>query len=212
MLYVAPTSSEVQKNIKEYLKKCLKDIETKKKAQRCVILGDFNVDLNQIINLDLKEQAGKEEKKQIAQLLRGKQFADIFYESNSPDQPTWKRKEAHSRIDTIWIDYIDLRTGSDHQAVVVQLETGLNLQKRSQAENRRVRRKRLEIDIENVNERYWEEYRAILNDLWNIIESSIKKLAINTLLQKKKTHVIEDIAHTNAATKKLRKDIRTLGK
>ncbi|CAG8845045.1 43087_t:CDS:1, partial [Gigaspora margarita] len=47
-------------------------------------------------------QAGKEEKKQIAQLLRGKWFADIFYESNSPGQPTWKRKKAHSRIDTIW--------------------------------------------------------------------------------------------------------------
>ncbi|CAG8854354.1 9755_t:CDS:2, partial [Gigaspora margarita] len=42
VLYVVPTSSEVQKNIKEYFKKHLKDIETKKKAQRCVILGDFN--------------------------------------------------------------------------------------------------------------------------------------------------------------------------
>ncbi|CAG8802426.1 39141_t:CDS:2 [Gigaspora margarita] len=88
--------------------------------------------LNQIINVDLKEQAGKEEKKQIVQLLRGKRFADIFYEPNFPGQPTWKRKEAHSRIDTIWIDChwkqsiifcktkdMDLRTGSDHQAVVV---------------------------------------------------------------------------------------------
>ncbi|CAG8830576.1 43481_t:CDS:1, partial [Gigaspora margarita] len=96
--------SEVQKNIKEYLKKRLKDIETKKKAQRCVIIGDFNVDLNQTISSDLKEQAGKEGKKQIAQLLRGKRFADIFYEPNFLGQPTWKRKEAHSRIDTIWMD------------------------------------------------------------------------------------------------------------
>ncbi|CAG8773988.1 14421_t:CDS:2 [Gigaspora margarita] len=99
---MAPTSLEVQKNIKEYLKKCLKNIETKKKAQKYMILGDFNVDLNQIINLNLKEQAEKEEKKQIAQLLRGKRFADIFYEPNSPGQPTWKHKKAHSRIDTIW--------------------------------------------------------------------------------------------------------------
>ncbi|CAG8744779.1 44093_t:CDS:2 [Gigaspora margarita] len=30
---------------------------------------------------------------------------------------------------------MDLRTGSDHQAVFVQLEIGLNLRKRSQAEN-----------------------------------------------------------------------------
>ncbi|CAG8829860.1 35434_t:CDS:1, partial [Gigaspora margarita] len=58
---------------------------------------------------------------------------------------------------------MDLRTGSDHQVVVVQLVTGLNLRKRNQAENQRVRRKRLEIDMENVNEKDWEEYRAILN-------------------------------------------------
>ncbi|CAG8846273.1 44055_t:CDS:1, partial [Gigaspora margarita] len=72
MLYIVPTSSEVQKNKKEYLKKCLKNIVTKKKAQRYMILNDFNVNLNQIINLDLKEQTEKEEKKQIVQLLRGK--------------------------------------------------------------------------------------------------------------------------------------------
>ncbi|CAG8835238.1 16389_t:CDS:2, partial [Gigaspora margarita] len=102
-----PTSSEVQKNIKEYLKKCLKDIETKKKVQRYVILGDFNIDLNQIINLDLKEQAGKEKKKQIAQLLR--------------------EKKAKQSIIFCKTKNMDLRTGSDHQAVVVQLETGLNL-------------------------------------------------------------------------------------
>ncbi|CAG8830608.1 33924_t:CDS:2 [Gigaspora margarita] len=120
IVYVAPTSLEVKKNIKEYLKKHLKDIETKKKAQRCVIL----------------------EKKQIAQLLRRKRFADIFYESNSLGQPTWRRKED-----------MDLIRGSDHQAVFVQLETGLNLRKRSQAENQRVKRKRLEIDMENINEK-----------------------------------------------------------
>ncbi|CAG8709483.1 23195_t:CDS:2 [Gigaspora margarita] len=107
---------------------------------------------------------------------------------------------------------MDLRTGSDYQAVVVQLKTLLNLQKRSQAENQRVRRKRLEIDMENVNEKDCKEYRAILNELWNIIENSIKKSAANTLPQKKKMRVIEDIAHTDAATKKLRKDIQTLGK
>ncbi|CAG8844231.1 9692_t:CDS:2, partial [Gigaspora margarita] len=102
-------------------------------------------------------------------------------------------------------------------------------------ENRRVRRKRLEIDMENVNEKDWKEYRAFLSkelkkklskdigkenllesktldELWDIIESSIKKSATNTLPQKKKMRVIEDIAHTDAVTKKLRKDIRTLGK
>ena len=59
-MYVAPTNLEVQKNIKKYLKKCLKDIKTKKKAQRDVILDDFNINLNQIINLDLKKQARKD--------------------------------------------------------------------------------------------------------------------------------------------------------
>ncbi|CAG8783245.1 20456_t:CDS:2 [Gigaspora margarita] len=196
MLYVAPTSSEVQKNIKEYLKKCLKDIETKKKAQRCMILGDFNVDLNQIINLDLKEQAEKEGKKQIAQLLRGKQFADIFMNLTP---------QAHSRIDTIWVDYHWKQSNIFCKTKDMDLRTG-------QAENRRVRRKRLEIDIENVNKKDWEEYRAILNELWDIIESSIKKSAANTLPQKRKTYVIENIAHTDAVTKKLRKDIQTLGK
>ncbi|CAG8817257.1 36821_t:CDS:1 [Gigaspora margarita] len=129
---MAPTSTEVQKSIKECLKKHIRDIETKKKAQRCVILGDFNVDLNQHIILDPNKQNGKEEKKQIVQLLRGKRFADIFYESNSEGQPTWKCKKAQSRIDTIWINChwkqsvlvyktkdMELRTGSDHQAVLV---------------------------------------------------------------------------------------------
>ncbi|CAG8834450.1 39178_t:CDS:2 [Gigaspora margarita] len=105
---------------------------------------------------------------------------------------------------------MDLRTSSDHQAVVVQLETGLNLRKRSQAENQKIRRKRLEIDMENVNEKDWKD--KTLDELWDIIESSIKKSAANTLPQKKNTRVIEDIAHTDAVTKKLRKDIRMLEK
>ncbi|CAG8830124.1 17334_t:CDS:2, partial [Gigaspora margarita] len=54
------------------------------------------MDLNQRIILDQNKQDGKEEKKQIVQLLRGKRFADIFYESNFAEQPTWKRKEAHT--------------------------------------------------------------------------------------------------------------------
>ncbi|CAG8829643.1 43998_t:CDS:2, partial [Gigaspora margarita] len=141
--------SEVQKNIKEYLKKHLKNIETKKKAQRCVILGDFNVNLNQIINLDLKEQVGKEGKKQIAQLLRRKRFVDIFYEPNSPGQPIWKCKEAHSRIDTIWVDC------HWKQSIIFCKTKDMDL--------RTVRRKRLEIDIKNVNEKDWEEYRAFLS-------------------------------------------------
>ncbi|CAG8823690.1 12320_t:CDS:2, partial [Gigaspora margarita] len=182
------------------------DIETKKKAQKYMILGNFNVNLNQIINLDLKEQARKEEKKQIEQLLRGK------------------------RIDTIWIDCYW------KQSIIFCKTKDMDLRT---AENRRVRRKRLEIDIENVNEKDWEEYRAnlskelkkkllkdiekenaqrdildyqlleskTLDELWDIIESSIKKSATNTLPQKKKTRIIEDIVHTDAATKKLRKDI-----
>ncbi|CAG8775043.1 20701_t:CDS:2 [Gigaspora margarita] len=215
------------------------------------------MDLNQHIILDQNEQDGKEEKKQIAQLLRGKRFADIFYESNSAGQPTWKHKEAQSRIDTIWIDCywkqsvlvcktkdMKLRTGSDYQAVLVQQEMGLNLWKRSQAKNREIRRKRLEIDIESTNEKNWEEYQAELNkeikrklskniekgsiqsnildhytlknktsdELWDIIEYSIKKLAANKLSQKKKTSVVEEISYTDTENKKLRKDIRTLGK
>ncbi|CAG8855307.1 15368_t:CDS:1, partial [Gigaspora margarita] len=164
---------------------------------------------------------------------------------------------AHSRIDTIWVDChwkqsiifcktkdMDFRTGSDYQAVVAQLETGLSLRKRSQVKNRRARRKRLEIDIENINEKDWDKYQLFLSkelkeklskdigkenaqtdnldyqilesktldELWDIIESSIKKSAANTLLQKKKTRIIEDITNTNEVTKKLRKDIRMLGK
>ncbi|CAG8696861.1 20125_t:CDS:2 [Gigaspora margarita] len=127
-------------------------------------MGDFKVNLNQSIILDPNEQDKKEKKKQIAQLLRGKRT------------PTWRCKKAHSRIDTIWVDCywkqsvlvfktkdIELRTGSNHQAVLVQLETGLNLRKRSQAENRRIRRKRLEINIESTNKKNWEEYQAKLN-------------------------------------------------
>ncbi|CAG8845931.1 12948_t:CDS:1, partial [Gigaspora margarita] len=60
----------------------------------------------------------------------------------------WKQSVLVSKIKDI-----ELRTGSDYQAVLMQLETGLNLQKRSQAENRRIRRKRLEIDIKNTNEK-----------------------------------------------------------
>ncbi|CAG8791940.1 11152_t:CDS:2 [Gigaspora margarita] len=101
-------------------------------------------------------------------------------------------KEAQSRIDTIWVDYywkqsiiicktkdMDLRTGSNYQAVFVQLETGLNLQKRSQAENQRVRKKRLEINMENLLK------NKTLNELWNIIANSIKKLATNTATKEK---------------------------
>ncbi|CAG8813065.1 22379_t:CDS:2, partial [Gigaspora margarita] len=194
-------------------------------------MGDFNVDLNQTINSDLKEQAGKEGKKQIAQLLREKHT--IWVDCH------WKQSIIFCKTKDM-----DLRTGSNHQAVVAQLETGLSLQKRSQAENRRARRKRLEIDMENVNEKDWDEYRLFLSkelkgklskdigkenaqtdnldyqilesktldELWDIIESSIKKSAANTLPQKKKMRVIEDITNTNEVTKKLRKDIRTLGK
>ncbi|CAG8836639.1 28321_t:CDS:2, partial [Gigaspora margarita] len=70
-------------------------------------------------------------------------------------QPTWRHKEAYSRIDTIWVDC--------HWKQSVLLETGLNLRKRSQAENRRIRRKRLEIDIESTNKKNWKEYQAKLN-------------------------------------------------
>ncbi|CAG8602029.1 29069_t:CDS:2 [Gigaspora margarita] len=52
----------------------------------------------------------------------------------------------------------------------------------------------------------------ILDELWNIIKSSIKKSAASKLLQKKKTYVVEDISYTDTENKKLRKDIRTLGK
>ncbi|CAG8789175.1 691_t:CDS:1, partial [Gigaspora margarita] len=148
----------------------------KKESAKVCNLGNFNVNLNQSIILDPNEQDRKQKKKQIAQLLRGKRFADIFYKFNFTGQPTWRRKEAHSRIDTIWVDChwkqsvlvcktkdMELRTDSNHQAVLVQLETELNLRKRSQAENRRIRRKRLEINIESTNEKNWEDYQAKLN-------------------------------------------------
>ena len=37
------------------------------------------------------------------------------------------------------------------------------MRKRSQARNRRLGRKRLEIDIENVDKKMWKEYQAKLN-------------------------------------------------
>ncbi|CAG8854138.1 11243_t:CDS:1, partial [Gigaspora margarita] len=46
-----------------------------------------------------------------------------------------------------------------------------------------------------------------LDELWDIIKSSIKKSAANKLPQKKKTHVVENIFYTDTENKKLRKDI-----
>ncbi|CAG8754162.1 12584_t:CDS:2, partial [Gigaspora margarita] len=169
VVYVAPTSAEVQKSIKEYLKKHIKDIKTKKKVQR---------------------------------QKRGKKANCV----------ATKEKEKQSVLVYKTKD-IELRTGSDHQAVLVQLETGLNLQKRSQAENRKIRKKRLEIDIESTNKKNWEEYQAKLNkELKRKLSKNSKKGTANKLIQKKKTCVVEDISYTDAENKKLKKDIRTLGK
>ncbi|CAG8830575.1 43480_t:CDS:2, partial [Gigaspora margarita] len=111
---------------------------------------------------------------------------------------------------------MDLRTGSDHQAVIVQLETGLSLRKRSQAENRRVRRKRLEIDMENVNEKDWEDYRVFLSkELKEKLSKDIGKENAQTdildyqILESKTLDELWDIIEM---TKKLRKDIRMLEK
>ncbi|CAG8696335.1 13629_t:CDS:2, partial [Gigaspora margarita] len=162
--YVAPTSLEVQKNIKEYLKKHLKDIETKKKAQKYVILGDFNVNLNQIINLDLKEQAGKKKRSRLYNCL-GERGLQIFFTNLTPQDNQYENTKRHN-----------FRTGSDHQAVFMQLKTGLNLQKRSQAKNQRVRRKKLEIDMKNANKKDWKEYQTNLSkELKRKLLKDIKK-------------------------------------
>ncbi|CAG8729209.1 15305_t:CDS:2, partial [Gigaspora margarita] len=146
MLYVAPTSSEVQKNIKEYLKKYLKDIETKKKAQRCMILGDFN---------------------------------------------------AHSRIDTIWVDC------HWKQSIIFCKTKNMDLRTEYRANLSKELKRKLSKDIRKKNaQKDILDYQLLesktLDKLWDIIESSIKKSATNTLSQKKKTRVVEDIAYTDA--------------
>ncbi|CAG8665385.1 7372_t:CDS:2, partial [Gigaspora margarita] len=97
---------------------------------------------------------------------------------------------------------MDLRTSSDHQAVFVQLETELNLRKRSQAENQKKEyqdnlnkelKRKLSKNIEKENvQRDILDYKLLenktLDKLWDIIKNSIKKSAANTLPQKKKTH------------------------
>ncbi|CAG8816355.1 26985_t:CDS:2, partial [Gigaspora margarita] len=89
---------------------------------------------------------------------------------------------------------IELRTGSDHQANWKDYQAELN---------KELKRKLLKNS---------EKENKTLDELWDIIESSIKKLATNKLLQKKKTCVVEDISYTDTENKKLRKNIRTLGK
>ncbi|CAG8791001.1 13986_t:CDS:2, partial [Gigaspora margarita] len=147
-----------------------------------------------------------------------------------------EKEEVHSRINTIWVDYHWKQSVLVCKTKTMELRTG--------TENRRIRRKRLKIDIESMNEKNWEEYQTELNkelkrkfsknsekgsiqsdildyytlknktldELWDIIENSIKKSAANKLSQKKKAHVVKDISYTDAENKKLRKDIRILGK
>ncbi|CAG8744192.1 29803_t:CDS:2 [Gigaspora margarita] len=121
---MAPTSAEVQKSIKVYLKKHIRDIETKKKAQST---NEKNWAKYQAkLNKELKRKLSKNSEK-------GSIQSDIL------DHYTLKNKT--------------------------------------------------------------------LDELWDIIESSIKKSAANKPPQKKKTNVVKNISYTDAENKKLRKDI-----
>ena len=62
VVYIAPTSVEVQKIIYEYLKERLRSIEAKKKEQRCIVVRDFNMNLNQTVKINAEERKEKEGK------------------------------------------------------------------------------------------------------------------------------------------------------
>ncbi|CAG8809001.1 2963_t:CDS:2 [Gigaspora margarita] len=75
IVYVAPTSLEVQKNIKEYLKKYLKDIETKKKAQRSQaenqrVRKRLEIDMENIIDKNWEEYQANLSKELKRKLLK----------------------------------------------------------------------------------------------------------------------------------------------
>ncbi|CAG8787168.1 31192_t:CDS:2 [Gigaspora margarita] len=75
------------------------------KAQRCVILGDFNMNLDQGINLDPNKQDRKEKKKQIAQLLRGKRIKPAKKKLSRKQEN--KKEKTRDRYGNIQSDVLD---------------------------------------------------------------------------------------------------------
>ncbi|CAG8747133.1 7054_t:CDS:2 [Gigaspora margarita] len=114
---------------------------------------------------------GFQNEKESAKLLREKRFADIFYKSNSTGQLTWRCKE------------------EEYQAKM----------------NKELKRKLLKnsekgsIQSDILNHHILKN--KTLDELWDIIKSSIKKPATSKLSQKKKTHVVENISYIDAENK-----------
>ncbi|CAG8754050.1 4475_t:CDS:2 [Gigaspora margarita] len=97
-------------------------------------------------------------------------------------QPTWKRKEAHSKIDTIWVD------GHWRQSIIFCKTKDIDLRTEEyQAILSKELKRKLSKDIGKENAQtdildYQLLESKTLDELWDIIKSSIKKSAANTLL------------------------------